>query len=229
MLYYALILGILAPFPTIFGIWKLLKNKNVDGFSVQSIMIAEWGSVFFTIFGFNDKASGFDLLALKIAGATVYFANVILMSVYFYYSKKEILGLSNYAQLIINALFWTILYIGIVVGFSLSPEIENQIFKSIVSFLAPMFIVVAISPQIYKTLKTRDVANLSLIMFLFSQGLCAGWMVYWAILFSKELGAPTAIGLSAQILFFIINLIQIILIIWQRYFAHNERRTNNIK
>ncbi|SJZ63249.1 PQ-loop domain-containing transporter [Mycoplasmopsis verecunda] len=217
MAVFEIILGVLASLPVWFGVARLIKTKKVDGFAVSSIMVSETGSWCYSIWGFNQ---GFDRLAILVSGAANYLANVILMSVYFYYSRKEInvkgLKLSHLHQLILNATFWVSIYIIGALIFSLVP-FRSKEFDATMSFLAPMLIAVAVSPQIIKTIITKDVKNLSLIMFLIHQTLCTCWLTYWAIETSKDASAANIIGLVAQIFFFIINAIQVFLIIWNRY------------
>ncbi|MHA3786432.1 PQ-loop domain-containing transporter [Mycoplasma sp. HF14] len=216
MTIFSIILGFLACLPVLFGSWKLFKTKKVDGFSVYSIMVSELGSLCYSILGWNDL----EYIAILISGATVYAANIMLMSIYFAYSEKTVklgkLRLNHWWQFSLNMAMWILFYLIVVIVFNITRT-QSEIFSAIFSFLAPVLIAIAVMPQIIETFKTRDVRNLSLPMFSISQCLCTCWMIWWSIKTNTDPNAANIIGVAAQVFFFLINIIQIFLIIHERY------------
>ncbi|MFV8401225.1 PQ-loop domain-containing transporter [Mycoplasma sp. 2634B] len=223
MTIFSIILGFLACLPVLFGSYKLIKTKQVDGFSVFSIMVSQTGSLCYSIMGWNNPT----YLAIIISGGAVYFANVLLMSIYFAYSKKVItirhLKFGHWEQFALNLALWFALYIIIAIVFSF-VHTTSSIFEAFFSFLAPFLIAFAVMPQIIETFKTKDVKNLSLPMFSISQVLCTCWLIWWSINTNDNASAANIIGVCAQVFFFSINAIQIVLIIKHRYIDKDQEQ-----
>ncbi|MFV8499514.1 PQ-loop domain-containing transporter [Mycoplasma sp. VS424B] len=221
MTIFSIILGFFACLPVLFGSYKLIRTKHVDGFSVFSIMVSQTGSLCYSIMGWNNP----EYLAIIISGGAVYFANVLLMSIYFAFSKNVItigkLKLDHWTQFSLNLAMWCAFYIIIAIVFSFI-HVKSHIFEAILSFLAPFLIAFAVMPQIIETFKTKDVKNLSLPMFSISQVLCTCWLVWWSINTNTEASAANIIGVCAQVFFFSINAIQIALIIKHRYIKKDQ-------
>ncbi|WLP85376.1 PQ-loop domain-containing transporter [Mycoplasma seminis] len=216
MLIFSFILGFCACLPVLFGSFKLLRTKKVDGFSVISIMVSETGSLCYSIMGWNDST----YIAILVSGAAVYAANLMLMSIYFAYSQNVVklgkLRLNHWWQFGINFAAWSIIFVVVALAFHFHP-VDSKIFQAIFSFLAPVLIAIAVMPQIIETFKTRDVKNLSLPMFSISQCLCTCWIIWWSITTHQDPTPANIIGVAAQVFFFLININQIILIIYERY------------